>query len=83
MFAIFPLIYVVLFRLRTIWVFPMRTIPATRNGESYLGPVFSTIYKFVSIQFLDALLSDGYFRIFWTKKNKVIKMCPKYLLTHY
>ena len=35
--------------LRTIC--PMRTIPAAGNGESSLGPVFSAIYKFVSIQY--------------------------------
>ena len=48
-------------------VFPMRTIPAAGNRKSCLGPVFLTIYMFRSIQFSDTLMSDGYFRIFWTK----------------
>ena len=49
----------------------MRTIPAAGKEESCLGPVFSTIYKFGSIQFSDMLMSDGYFRIFG--QNKVSK----------
>ena len=49
------------------WGSKMRTIPAAGNGESYLAPVFQTIYKVGSIQISDMLMSDGYFRIFRTK----------------
>ena len=38
----------------------MRIIPAAGNGESCLDPVFSTIYKFGSMQFSDTLMSDEY-----------------------
>ena len=43
----------------------MRTIHAL----SSLGPVFSTIYDFRSIQFSDTLMSDGYFHIFLTEES--------------
>ena len=43
---------------------PVRTIPASGNMESCLGPVFR---PFMKIQFSDTLMSDGYFHIFLTK----------------
>ena len=48
---------------------PMRTIPTSGNRKSCLGPGFWTIYEFPSIQFLDTLLSDGYFHIISTKDS--------------
>ena len=53
----------------------MRTLPAEGKGESCTGPVFSTIYKFGSIQFSDTIMSDGYFRTFLTDENLSSKVC--------
>ena len=54
----------------------MRTIPAVVNGESCLGLAFPTIYSFqIRLSHMDISAFSG--------QNKVTKMCPKYLLTHY
>ena len=49
----------------------MSTIPASGNSKTCLGPVFTTIYKFGSIQFSDTLMSDGYFHICPTKESNL------------
>ena len=59
----------------------MRIIPEAGNGESCLGPVFrpfsnSHQYRFqIRLRLVDISAFSG--------QNKVTKMCPKYLLTHY
>ena len=47
----------------------MRTIPASRNKKSCLGPVLLTNYDFGSIQFSGTFMSDGYFHVFLKDKN--------------
>ena len=37
------------------------------KGGKLSGSCLSTIFKFASIQVSETLMSDGYFRIFWTK----------------
>ena len=41
-------------------------ITAAGNRESFLDPVFLTIYELGSVQISDTLMSDGYFLIFLT-----------------
>ena len=41
-----------------------RTIPGAGNGVMVSGSRLSIFSNFASIQFLDRLTSDGYFRIF-------------------
>ena len=56
--------------LRAIWIiFPMRTIPVSRNRKSCLSPIFLIIFDFGSIQFSDTLMLNGYFPIFLTDES--------------
>ena len=62
-------------------LFSMRTFPASENWESCLGPVFRTLTDSDQDSFSIFLYHIGDPTFSW--QNKVIKVCPKYLLTSF
>ena len=62
-------------------LFPERTFPASGNGLSCLGPVFRPLTDSDQHSFPIFLCHIGVPTFSW--QIKVIKECPKYLLTSY